>query len=278
MSPAQHLTSDELLGYQDGTLPPQRQQAVVAHLATCPSCRAEMEERAEIARLLRYTLPPLDDPLARARLKARLRTHEPQEREPTDRQRRVAHGAALPVSIAALLLLVLVLGLLATETVVEGGHSFSRWLTQQTFTETTSPGAHPGGPFVFAPTEVVGDPTARLPHNLVEVIDSSDTAPVGRYFRNPDGLALLLEAQPAGNQQLTLPAARGKSQIMALEGHDVLVLFGPTRNHVAVVNWLAGDELYQLMVLEQPSMGIGLEVALEIAAAIMRQQATGAWS
>lgn len=106
-------------GYVDGALPPAERVEVEAHLASCPSCRAQAEfERGLRARLLSLPQPPFPLPLESS-VRARLSRPAP----------RRAWRVLLPMAAALVLSLLWVRGVpgvVARELAWDHGHCFGK--------------------------------------------------------------------------------------------------------------------------------------------------------
>lgn len=89
----------DLSAYLDGTLPIDQQQAVENHLASCPQCRAQIEDYRRIGRVLREELVERSP----AGLQERIRAAIAQEVDEKDRSAR-RWGGRLAAQAAALLL------------------------------------------------------------------------------------------------------------------------------------------------------------------------------
>jgi anti-sigma factor RsiW len=69
--------AERLIAYRDGDLDGAQREVVQTHLAACPDCRAWLGAMAEVRRILRAAFPLIDDPAARATIKARIATLSP---------------------------------------------------------------------------------------------------------------------------------------------------------------------------------------------------------
>ena len=255
----------ELLAYQDAALGPRRQAEVDAHVRECPACRDYLWESDEIGRLLRRHVPIVDDPKGLARLKARLAAEPPTE-PPASRTR----DRRWPLAASLALLTVLGLSLLSAGT-IEGGSSFTRWLSRES--ESSEGRILPGGYFNVTPATLptVGQDASLLPFGLVAT--GMDWAPdgSGQTYRNVDGLAILVVTDSSPSSAIVIPDDPSATLIVEAGGRDVLLTFAETEvsRSVVEIDWIVDDVRHAVLVLDQPAGGLTIEMARVIADALI---------
>jgi hypothetical protein len=252
----------ELLACQDEALEPHRQAEVAAHVRECLACRRYLREGSQIGHLLRQHVAPIDDPEARARLRAHLMGVSPPS---TTTPSRVGQQWLIAASLA--LVMVLGFGLFTTGT-IEGGSSFTRWMSDDSSSGQRLPETHVDQTPISAPSAVREEGT--LPFSLMPTIQPSGQHGE-RFFRSPSGLVIAVMVGQAGESQIHIDRPGGATEIVSVKGREVYLVTTQTPEGLAVIgfDWVEAGRLVSVLVLEQPVSGLAVDTAQEIADALM---------
>jgi hypothetical protein len=172
-------------------------------------------------------------------------------------------GAAL-VLVAGVFL---VRGMLGDDAVL-GGSTLSRWLRRDTHVQRVVPADHAQQTPLVAPT------TWALPSRLADELwttgDGQSSANlIERFYGGPDGLVVRLTRERAATGNIVLPDDRAASEIVGVNGVDVLTLFAPDSRLVVGMIWAQGTTRYHLFIVQAPSGGLPLDRALAIVADLL---------
>jgi hypothetical protein len=184
----------------------------------------------------------------------------------------VLAGSRLVAATLALVCL-LTAGLALIDAPAEGGSSFTRWFSSDRSPKRRLPEQHAVGTPVYAPTGTVG--AATLPLGLAPVAGQVVGGAPGtseQVYRNAEGLAITVVYDRTGRGQISLAEDPTSSQIVAIDGREVLVMFDPPPAGVAAASWVEGDALVTMFVLQSPPGGLSLDAALRIVAALLRTE------
>lgn len=276
------VRSEELVAYLDGYLAGGRRELVDAHARVCPSCRERIAMFREVDQLVREAVgPPRDDPVARARLRARLAA----EARPRGHPRllpRVPRGLLpraspwVTVPLAALLLALLVLPLSS-----RAGWPLGDVVHVGPFrSERAAP--TDGAPVVLRGVATPQVPSlepgfrsvepASLPQGLARAERSVPAA--GRVelaYRSPTGLALHLAEVPAAGASVKVAPSPGQGT--AVVGDTAVFWLGdPRPGTVSALFWERGGVFFELLVIESSAGGLPLADALAIVEAVVAAQ------
>lgn len=255
----------DLFAFQDGTLRDARHPEIGEHLKQCLPCRRQLRESEEIGRVLRAHVPLVDDPLGRARLKARLREQHQPARTPS----RFSWEMSYRLLAASLAVLAVLGSSLIWSDELQGGSSFTHFWRDASTTNRVVPANRIQQTPATAPEEVIEPPS--LPFELALTEGSTvDADGFGEWFyRNDDGLAIRVAIDHPGGGWLPASDGDDRQGIVGFNGHDLVVMYGTRRADVLAVLWLDDVALRTLSVLESPVGGLPLDGALAIVAALM---------
>lgn len=259
---------EDLVHYADGDLAGGKRELVEAHLRLCPVCRRWMADFEDTGRLLREASPPIDDPVGRAQLMARIAVEAGRRSQP--RLPRIA------LTLAVLLAL-LIVGTMTT-TPAQARVSIERFfqfvrpsggaLLSELPTPPPAPAMQPGlvGPasLPFSPRE---SPTLPLGLTLVD----RQVVPASRLelrYRNARGLVVVLTQQRI--QDVTYTLTYNKGGVIVIEGVEVFVQTDPRPDSVAALTWEEQAVISSLIVLDNPSGGLPLADARQIVEALLQ--------
>lgn len=252
-----------LFAYEDGALDPDEQMTVAAHIRVCDRCYERLALSHEIGVLVRRSAPPLvDDPEGLEELKRRLR--EPQLPPTACRQRT---NAGRFVVLGGALIVVLVVGLVSTET-IEGGSSFSRWFSGDVPMRRTRPDGSVGGTPLVASSVVTGIP--ELPFGLLPT--TGEPGPAGdRFYRSANGFAISVIVERESDSWIYADSGATRTEIVGVNGREVYVSVNNTPEGPAVVafDWVEDNRLVSVLVIEQPAVGLTVDAAAQVATALM---------
>lgn len=255
---------DDLFAFRDGVLSDVRQREIGEHLKHCLPCLRQLRGSDEIGRLLRATIPLVDDPLGRARLKARLRANT--EPAPT---------CAIPnwtisyrLLAASLAVLVILGSSLIWSGELQGGSSFTRWWRDDTLNQVI-PASRVQQTPATAPHSVIAPPS--LPFDLALTEGGRvNTAGYGEHFyRNDTGLAVRVAVDPPGVGWLPTSDVDDRQDLIGVDGRDLVIMYGVDQDDVLSLFWIEDGSLHTLSVVESPPGGLPRDDALTIVAALM---------
>lgn len=251
---------ERLVAYHDGDLRAAQLEIVEAHLAACPDCRAWLAAHARVVQTLRAATPRHDDAAARALVKTGV------EHLPPPSLPRASFAERSRVLTLLLVATLLGLGALGAsvwrEPLADGGSSFTRWLVRGGVSRQLGRGTP-----IVAPSATT--PVADLSNGLELEPGGTDSAQAStRFIDGADGLALQLTIDRTGGGVISVPDDQGHSQIVGVNGRDVLVLYG-LRSDVVGLYWTDGGVRFEALVVTAPPGGLGLDAALRVAAALM---------
>lgn len=253
-----------LIAYRDGTLRGARLEITEAHVAACAMCRDFLHELDLVDRMLRTATPFVDDPEARAAIKARI-AEMPAPRADPPRRSPFTRGQ-LTLVVAALLGLLVIS--VTVPGAIEGGSSFTRFFSRERGQQRVYPEGYGSGTPIILPTVTSG--VATLPLGLVPTGPVSvDETSTRQGFRNPDGLAVSVTADRSGTTVLFPPRDNSRQRIVAVDGREVLVGLYSEDDWIIDLMWIDGETVYDVLILEQPPGGLRLPQALELARAVM---------
>jgi hypothetical protein len=177
--------------------------------------------------------------------------------------------------VAATLALVCLLaaGLALIDAPAEGGSVFTRWFSSERSPKRRLPEQHVTGTPLYAPAGTVG--AATLPMGLAPVAGQVVGGASGtseQVYRSAEGLAITVVFDRTGRGQISLAEDPMSSQIVGIDGREVLVMFGPSTASVSAASWVEGDALVTMFVLQAPPGGLSLDAALRIVAALLRTE------
>ena len=74
-----------------------------------------------------------------------------------------------------------------------------------------------------------------------------------------------------GESQIHVDRSSGTTEIVGVNGREVYLVMTQTPDGPAVIafNWVEADRLVSVLVLDQPTAGLDVDAAKEIAAALM---------
>ena len=272
------LPDTDLIAYIDGELHGARREYVEVHLRVCPNCQTRLEEIHETTRLLQRATPLTDDPVGRARVKARLAA---------EAQRAPRHSPRLPllVAVPALLLVILtIVSLTWTTSPTEAAVSLRSLVRRM-----NPNGAAPAPSTVLNADRLPGTPSLSLPSTGAE----QATFPTVVLPRLAGGLTLTsftltrsdyAELRYAGPNQLVIsvaetPANKGAS---TYEDSDKLVVIAGTQvfwhinpiEKTAIVRavWVRNGIEFRVDMLQAAGPGIPIPVAHQVIQQIIAAQ------
>lgn len=259
------LPREWLLALRDGDLRGAQLEVAEAHVRACPTCRRWMIAMDEVDRLLRDATPYRDDPLARARIKARVAEGV----EPPGLMRSASLRAPWARTLAASALLALALFMLPVwgAALIDTSSGIAGWLrTELAPSSAANPSARDTP--VVAPT--LPDSVPLLPLGLVPVgTPVAGDAVIEQFYRAPDGLALVYISDCSGTASISLPLDANLAAIASVAGTPVMVQYGPGRDHVIALFWAGDTRSSAVLVQAQPAGLLDDAAALKIAAALM---------
>lgn len=266
MVAAGDLPAEDLIAYADGELRGARKEVVEAHLAVCANCRTRLAEFRQVDRALREGSPPLDDPAARAALRARIaRTAARAERPVWPRVMR-ALGAAVLVILAVIALPV--------SSSARGG--IARFLRFDAFPaaaprpagrELSRPATRGVPPPVGSLGFVAVEP-ARLPLGLALVERSAPhPARLELTYQNSAYLKVVIVQEPAATTSFWASAPNART--VWIDGAEVLWLQDPRPGTVSMLAWERGGVLFTLTPVIAPAGGFLFEDARQVVAALL---------
>lgn len=271
------LQPEELIAYQDGTLPAGRREIVEAHLTACPHCQERLAAYREVDDIIqRHAIPVEDFEPWRADLHARLRREVVRRQGPSRWLKRMVPPRRPAVARFLVVLLVLLAVLPpATQAGFPLGH-FVRFaeveIKQRLPLDEQRPVRHvaPSDPSGVQPSFGFVAP-AELPLGLVRVEQSTPSADrVEALYRNEAGVAILLTELPAATGMVTLEAIG--TDLATVRGVDVLIVRDPRPDAVAALTWERDGVFFDVMVIEAPSGahgGFKQTEALQVVEALM---------
>jgi anti-sigma factor RsiW len=256
------IKPEELVAWQDGTLPTGRREIVEAHLTACPHCQERLASFREIdAFIQRHATPVEDFVQGRAALHDRLR-REGSRKQDSSRSLRLAAPLRRPVVVRLLVGLFVVLAVVPVAT--QAGFplgSFVRFaeveIKEWLPLDEQRPIRH------VAPTDPTVSRTsfspvapAQLPLGLMRVEQSTPNADqVELLYRNDAGVAILVTELPAETGMVTLEETG--TDLASVRGIDVLIVRDPRPDAVAALIWERGDVYFDVRVIEAPTGGNG---------------------
>jgi hypothetical protein len=259
-----------LVAFRDGELKAAQLEITEVHLRSCPACRRWVDAMSEVDRLLHDSTPYLDNPYARAEIKARALAPAIPGRpfgSMAARARRLAAGRASRLAIGVVALLILLVGVSPwREPIAGAGSTASQWIRQGDADQPSHVATFP------SPVIIRQSPLAALdlPLGLVEVSRADGSGdPVQHQYRNDAGLTISYAAGCPGASYLALPEEHARSEIAGVDGVDVRVFFGATHDHVSAMFWTDNNLLHSVLVLADTEPPLSLDEALRIAAALM---------
>jgi hypothetical protein len=255
-----------LLSYRAGELRAAQLEIVDTHLRACNTCRAWLTDLDDVQRAIRAGVRVADDPLGRARLKDRIAMLPP-PRPPELAMLRHRHLLLVVIALAA----ALGLGGVWSSGAIVGGSSFSAWWRDREPIGGNVPSERVG-PTAGASAPVQPLEAPSLPLGLARIAGGrSEAELIEQRFQNADGLVISVTADRSGRSWLSPAGNEDDHEIVGLDGRDVLVVYGASRDRVAALSWVAGDTLYLMFVEAEPPGGLHLADGLAIVRALMDQ-------
>lgn len=255
-----------LVAYDDGSLRGNERERTAAHLATCTSCRQWLVEMRVVDRLLR------SDPVT-----PRIGDSSPARGRTTRLLWRRGSGlwqrpGAVRVAAVLAVLLVLVQGVFWRSFLVEGGSSFTHWQSDERFSGRVYPEAF-ATPVPGVLPSVVAE-SAPFPFDLRPIDDGADLAQLKGYraYLRADGFAIVVGVDERFGSTIVRPEDPNDVMIIAVGGREVLLTFAETEigRSIVEMDWIDGDLRHYVLVNVQPPGGITLEMARELAGALMQ--------
>lgn len=215
--------------------------------------------------MLRARFPLVDDPVGRAKLKARLR-EQPQPVSTSTQPRWTMPYRLLAASLAVLVVLGSSL-IWAGES--QGGSSFTRFWRDDDTAHRVVPSDRVQQTPATAPESVIAQPS--LPFGLALTEGStSDASRYGEWFyRNTDGLAIRVAVDPPGKGWLGPSEGDDRQEMIGFNGRDLVVMYGVDRAAVLALLWVEDESLHSLSVVDAPPGGLSRDDALTIVAALI---------
>lgn len=276
------LRPEELVAWQDGTLPPGRREVVEAHLTACRHCQERLATFEKVDRVIQEEATAVDVSLRR-RADLRSRLHEANR-----------HAAASPrwrlpspqlSSLTARVLVPVMLLLLLLPAVSQAEFPLSHFVR---FGEIETTGelppdeqeairhVVPSDPDIAGPSFPAVTP-AELPFGLVRVEQSTpDADRVELLYRNESDVALLVSQLPAEHGKVTLE--REGTNIVMVNGTPVLLIEDFRPDTVAALTWERDGMFFDVLVIEVPVGpygGLKEADALTVVEAMMAAQDAG---
>lgn len=256
------LQPEELVAYQDATLPPGRREIVETHLTACRHCQERLATFREVDDIIqRHAIPVEDFEPWRADLHARLRREADRRQGPLGWMKRVVplrRSAVVRLLVATLVVLAVLPP--ATQADFPLGH-FVRFaeveIKQRLPLDEQRPVRHvaPSDPSGVQPSFGFVAP-AELPLGLVRVEQSTpDADHVEVLYRNEAGVAILLTELPAATGMVTLEPTG--TDLVTVRGTTVLVVRDTRPDAVAALTWERDGVFFDVMVIEAPTGGNG---------------------
>jgi hypothetical protein len=174
--------------------------------------------------------------------------------------------------LAACVAVVIVLGLsVIWSDTMEGGSSFTRWWSTDN-AERVVPSDMIDQTPATAPTKVISSPS--LPLNLALTEGGTlDADGYGEWFyRNEEGLAVRVAADPPGKGWLPVSGDDDRQEMLTFAGRELVIMYGRDYANVLSVFWIKQKSLHTLSVLEQPSDGLSRKEVLSIVAVLIEDE------
>ncbi len=277
------LKPEELIAYQDGTLPVGRGEIVEAHLIACPCCQERIAAFREVDNIIRQlAIPSAEFEQGRAGLRDRLR------REDSQRQRSSAwlmRAVPLrrPVFVRPLVALLVALAPVPVTTRADFPldtfvRSAEVEIKERLSPDEQRPVQHvaPSDPAVSRASFQPVAPAA-LPLGLVRVEQSTPSADrVEVLYRSEAGIAILVSESPVGTGAVTLDSLG--IDLASVRDTDVVITRDTRPDAVAALVWERGDVIFNVLVIEAPTGGTGgfkQADALQVVEALIEAQDTG---
>ena len=276
------IKPEELIAFQDGTLPAGRREIVEAHLVACPHCRERMVTYREVDDLIRGHAAPIEGlPSHRSALHARLRR---ESARPRHRWSPVALAHRWHPVFTGLVVALLV-ALVAVPAVTRADFPLDRFVrfgkvdvTERLPPEDQVPIRHvaPSDPDVRRPSFQPVAP-AELPLGLVRVEQSTpDADRVEVLYRNDAGVAIMVVQIPITAGAVTLDSPGVDRAVV--RDTEVVITRDTRPDAVAALIWERGDVIFDVMVIEAPIGpygGFRKTDALQVVEALMEAQDAG---
>lgn len=276
------LRPEELIAYDDGSLPAGRREIVEAHLAACRHCQERLATFREVDRIVQEQAVPVDVSMRR-RADLRARLHEANQGLTLSASRKLdwPHLPSLGARLLAPVLLLLLLLPSVSQADFPLSH-FVRFGEVETRREL-SPDQQvairhvaPSDPDVPPPSFPVVAPL-ELPLGLVRVEQSVPAREqVELLYRNQNDVALLMSQLPAETGLVTLEP-HGTEVVMIQDTH-VLLLDDSRPDAVSAMHWEQEGVAFNVLVTEAPTGpygGFPRGDALTVVEAIMAAQDAG---
>lgn len=277
------LRSEELVAWQDGSLPSGQREIVEAHLAACRHCQERMATFQEVDRIIEDGASAVDVSLRR-RADLRARLHDANQGPTLSASRKLALPH-LPSLGARILVPALLLVFLLLPAVGQADFPLSHFVRFGEIETTRELPADqqvairhvtPSDPDVPPPSFSVVAPL-ELPLGLVRVQQSTPgPEQVELLYRNGDDVALLFFQAPADIGMVKLE--RAGTEIVTIRGTPVLLLDDPRPDAVSALTWERDGVFFNVLVLEAPTGKYGgwkHADALQVVEAMMTAQDAG---